>query len=415
MAEVYLVSTAMTNFGRHPEKSPHDLAEEVVGGILADLAVQDGQGIESVFFGSAAHSLWGQLAIPGQVVLSPLVKNDVLPRYLSITNVEGGCATGSMAFHGAYKDVLSGQADLSLAIGLDKTFYPGKEKALGALLASALDQIQPGTWKDLYTSESKRYGLSYETEASENLLSLYSLKAQYYQQQHGLDLKDLALLTEKNRSHGAGNPKAAFQQSLSVEEVLAEETLFPLLTRSSCASLGDGAAGALLCSKAGLEMLPEQTQARAVRVLASVLSSGFPRSLSEPSALKFASAKAYWEAELGPEKIDLAEVHDGTAFSELLAYEDLGFCDEGEGRAYLESGATRLGGERPINVSGGLLSKGHPLGATGLAMIYEVAQQLRGEAGGRQLENCQVALTQNAGGLLGFDEAVQGLAIFSRL
>ncbi|MDF1664363.1 MAG: thiolase family protein [Planctomycetota bacterium] len=414
MAEVYLVSAAMTPFGRFPESSPQDLAGELIRDLLTDMDLEDGQGVESVFFGSAAHSLWGQLAIPGQVVLSPLIQSDVLPRYVSITNVEGGCATGSMAFHGAYKDIQSGQVDLSLALGLDKTFYPGKEKALGALLAAALDQIQPSSWKELYASESKRYGLHYETDASENLLSLYSLKAQYYQQQHGLDLEDLAFLTEKNRLQGSRNPKASFQRPLSAAELSAEKPIFPLLTKSGCASLGDGAAGVVLCSKKGLELLPEKTQGRAIRVLSSVLSSGFPRSLAEPSALQFASAKAYWEAELGPEKIDLAEVHDATAISELLAYEDLGFCEAGEGRAYLRSGATRYGGSRPVNVSGGLLSKGHPLGATGLAMIYELALQLRGEAGERQVENVEVALAQNAGGLLGFDEAVQGLTVLGR-
>lgn len=415
MAEVYLVSAAMTPFGRFSERSPQDLARELVTDLLSDMATEDGQSLESLFFGSAAHSLWGQLAIPGHIVLSPLIQEGLLPRYVSITNVEGGCATGSMAFHGAYKDIQSGQSDLSLAIGLDKTFHPGKESALGALLAAALDQIEPSSWRALYASESKHYGLHYETDASANLLALYSLKAQFYQQQHGLEIADLAFLTEKNRRHGAHNPKAAFQTPLSSVELLAEDPIFPLLTKSSCASLGDGAAGVVLCSKAGLEMLPEKTQARAIRVLSSVLSSGFPRSLAEPSALKFAAAKAYWEAELGPEKIDLAEVHDATALSELLAYEDLGFCDEGEGRAYLRSGATGQGGKRPINMSGGLLSKGHPLGATGLAMIYEVAQQLRGEAGARQVEKVEVALTQNAGGLLGFDEAVQGLAIFGKL
>lgn len=409
MAEVYLVAAAMTKFGRHPELSAQDLARQLISDVLSDLGAEDAQCIESLVFGSAAHSLWGQRAIPGQIVLRPLVEEDILPRYLSITNVEGGCATGSMAFHRAFRDVASGDVDVSLALGLDKCYLPGKEQELGALLAGALDQIEPESWRSLYEKEAKDHGLIYKTDASANLLSLYSLKAQFYQKTQGLDLEDLAFLTAKNRRHGAQNPKASFQEERPMDEILAERPLFPLLTKSSCASLADGAAGVILCSKAGLELLPKKAQNQALRVLSSVLCSGYPRGLNEPSALKFASAKAYWEAEVNPADIDLAEVHDATALSELLAYEDLGFCEPGEGRAFLRSGATSLGGSLPVNLSGGLLSKGHPLGATGLAMVYEVAQQLRGPA-----DSPKLALTQNAGGLLGFDEAVQGVALFAR-
>lgn len=178
-----------------------------------------------------------------------------------------------------------------------------------------------------------------------------------------------------------------------------------------CAPIGDGAAAALICSAEYLEKLPAEVQARAIRIRASVLSGGKYRDLDEPGLSSVAAQKAYKQAGLTPDDIDIAEVHDATSFCEIYQCEMLGFCEEGQGGAYVESGATALGGSRPINLSGGLVSKGHPVGATGLSMIEELTQQLRGEAGARQADNPKIALAENGGGVMGFDEAACSVII----
>jgi acetyl-CoA acyltransferase len=194
-----------------------------------------------------------------------------------------------------------------------------------------------------------------------------------------------------------------------VDEVLADrEVVFPL-TRTMCSPIGDGAAAALVCSPRYLERLE---QARPVKVLASVLGGGMDRGLEEPHVCRLVGEQAYRMAGLGPGDIDVAELHDATAFAELAAYEHLGFCAYGEGGPFGESGATALGGKLPVNTSGGLESKGHPVGATGLAQIAEIVWQLRGEAQARQVEDARIGLTQNGGGIIPPEEAAMAVHIF---
>jgi acetyl-CoA acetyltransferase len=189
---------------------------------------------------------------------------------------------------------------------------------------------------------------------------------------------------------------------MSVEEVLMDNVVAYPLTRPMCAPIGDGAAAAVLCSERGLKRYPG---ARPVRIRASVLAAGaFPDYGLEPIGMRL-SKKAYEQAGLGPEDVDVAEVHDATAFGELLQCEELGFCPEGMGGPLAESGDTTLGGRLPINTSGGLECRGHPIGASGLAQIHELVTQLRGEAGARQVKGARIALSENGGGFIGMEEA----------
>ena len=178
-----------------------------------------------------------------------------------------------------------------------------------------------------------------------------------------------------------------------------------------CAPIGDGAAAALLCSEDYLKVQPKSVQARAVKVRASGMSGGKYREPSEPSLSRIAAQNAYRIADLRPEDIDIVEVHDATAFSEIYQAEMLGFAEDGKGGVYVESGATAKDGERPFNLSGGLVSKGHPVGATGLSMIHELALQLRGEAGPRQAAKTRIGMAENGGGVIGFDEAACSVVI----
>ena len=188
------------------------------------------------------------------------------------------------------------------------------------------------------------------------------------------------------------------------------EISYPL-TRAMCAPIGDGAAGALICSEKGLKHFPKEIQQSAIKIKASVLSGGKYRTPQELGLSRVAAKKAYRQAELGPKDVNIVEVHDATSFCEIYQLEMLGFCEVGSGGKFVEEGHTQLGGLLPVNLSGGLVSKGHPVGATGLSMIHELAMQLKGEAGKRQNERNKIGLAENGGGVIGFEEAACSVII----
>ena len=199
-----------------------------------------------------------------------------------------------------------------------------------------------------------------------------------------------------------------------MDKVLADREISYPLTRSMCAPVGDGAAAAILCSEAALANFPRHVQARAVKIRTSKISGGKYRKLDEPGLSMVAANKAYAATGFKPKDFDLIELHDATSFSELYQLEMMGFCPVGESGKFVESGATMLGGSIPVNVSGGLVSKGHPIGATGLSMVYEVCTQLRGEAGERQVKGAELGLIENGGGVMGFDEAACVITILEK-
>ena len=240
--------------------------------------------------------------------------------------------------------------------------------------------------------------------------------ARHHMARYGTTIQQIAAVASKSHRHGSLNPGAQYRREMTAEEILADKPVVAPLTRSMCSPVSDGAAAALLCSAAYLDRCPPEQRARAIRVRASVLCGGTWRELDEPSVVEIAAGRAYVAAGMSAADVDLAEVHDATAADEIRHTEDLGFCGRGEGGAYGASGATALAGERPVNTSGGLISKGHPLGATGLGMIDELATQLRGEAGARQAPGEPViGLQQNAGGQIGFDEALCSVVILQRV
>ena len=181
-----------------------------------------------------------------------------------------------------------------------------------------------------------------------------------------------------------------------------------------CAPIGDGAAAAIVCSQKVFDTLPGEVRERAVAITANGLSGGKYRDLDEDGLSRFAAERAYAMASVGPEDIDVAEVHDATSFCEVYQVEMMGFCERGQGGPFIEAGGTALGGKIPVNTSGGLVSKGHPVGATGLSMTAELVCQLRGEAGARQVEGAHRALAENGGGVMGFDEAACSVLILER-
>ncbi|MEQ8262874.1 thiolase family protein [Pseudohaliea sp.] len=415
MSDVYLVGTFSTAFGKRPDHTVKDLAREAYLGVLADAGLADGGSIESCWFGNCGMWVEEQGSIRGQVCLTPLVREGLFPERVPVVNVEGGCATASMALNGAWKDIAAGTADMVLALGVEKTFYPDDPRQSSRLFEGGIDQYDPDEWRAYYAAAGEVAGKAFEPGPDRSIfMDTYAMQACYHMKRHGTTRQQIAAAAAKNHSHGALNPRAQYQFEMTVEEVLADREVSWPLTRAMCAPIGDGAAGALLVSARRLRALPAAVRERAVRVAATALSGGKYRSLEEPGLSRVAAQKAYAQAGLGPEAIDVAEVHDATAFCELYQAEMLGFCEEGEGGSFVESGATTLGGRLPINTSGGLVSKGHPVGATGLSMIAELTEQLRGEAGARQVAGAHTALAENGGGVVGFDEAACSVVILQR-
>jgi acetyl-CoA acetyltransferase len=418
MRNVYVIATACTPFGKHADLSFQALTRQAYLELLADAGLDAGGArmIEQAWFGNCGMGQWGQGGIRGQVAFTPLVEEGLFPERVPMINVEGGCATASFAFHGACKDILSGQAQVSLALGVEKLVSPDDPARVPAIFATGIDQLEPERWRAYYARAGEQAGKPFETGPGRTLfMDTYAMQAVWHMRHHGTTQRQIAAGAAKNHHHGSLNPKAQYRFELTVDEVLADrEVSFPL-TRAMCSPLGDGAAAALLCSEEALQNFAPAVRARAVRVRASELSGGKYRRLDEPGLSRIAADKAYARSGLKPGDIQLAEVHDATSFCEIYQLEMLRLCDDGQGGRFVESGATALGGRLPVNLSGGLVSKGHPVGATGLSMVYEMCLQLRGEAGPRQVQGATLGLIENGGGVMGFDEAACAVHILEKI
>jgi acetyl-CoA acetyltransferase len=458
MRDAFVVGVHTTKFGKYPLLSIKDLTAEALHGVLADATLEKEE-LGSVWF---SNSGWGmqrfQHCIRGQVALRPLGV-EAIP----ITNVENACAGGSTAFHGAWKDVVAGVSDIALAIGVEKTFQHNKYAVFAGFLAGTdvehaadaaarllLDmpptavapaarlaprkrasRSLPARARDLRDQavvgielgEAMGYGAlrrllavgrgggkgSGNGERSP-FMDIYAYKAREHMRLYGSTVRQLAAIAAKNHWHSSMNPNAQYDFVLTADEVLADREVAPPLTRAMCAPIGDGAAAAIVMSGEAVRRFG--LEERAVRIRASVLGSGRARELDEPDIGERLGRIAYDRAGLGPEDIDVVELHDATAFGELHQTEALGFFKTGEGGIHAERGETKLGDALPINPSGGLLSRGHPIGASGLAQIHEIVTQLRGEAQARQVAGARIGLAENGGGALGDEEAAMCIHIF---
>jgi len=415
MSSAWILGTASTVFQKWPDRTFRSLAEAVVSGSLADAGV-DGNDVEHVVFGNCAMGAHGQDNIRGQVALTAMMRDGRLPARVPIVNVEAGCATGSAAFHAAVQAVRAGDADVALAVGVEKTLVPDDPVKTFRLFQGGIDQRHKAEWRAFFAEQGERFGVGWAPHKHRILfLDVHAMQARHHMAVHDTSDAQLAVIASKNHGNAVHNPRAQYRFEVPVEAALADKPVVAPFTRAMCSPLSDGAAAVVVCSERFLAQCSAQQQARALRVRASVLVGGAWRSLDEDNVVVHAAAKAYARAGLSADDIHIAEVHDATSYCELAATEQLGFCATGQGGAYAESGATSRAGARPVNASGGLVSKGHPLGATGLGMIDELARQLRGEAGDLQVDRkVSVGLQQNAGGLIGLDEALCHVGIFER-
>ncbi|MGB9498159.1 MAG: thiolase family protein [Dissulfuribacterales bacterium] len=416
MKDVFVIGTGMTRFAKHLERSEKNLVSEAVNFCLTDAGVSIGA-IQSAWF---SNSMWGyfsdQHCIRGQVALQPLGIEGI-----PITNVENACAGGSTAFHHAWYGVAGGLYDCVLAVGVEKLYSKDRLKTFRAYSTGTdVENIESQfeAWRNVLDGlELEVPGDDSGQGAGENrsaFMDVYAGMSRWHMAKYGTTQRQLAVIASKNHYHSSMNPNAQFQKIMSVDEILTGQPVIFPLTVPMCAPVGDGSAAAILCSGSFLKRL---NSSRSVKVLASVLGSGTGRQISEEKkdiAYRL-SQQAYEIAGIGPEDIHLAEVHDATSFGELHQTEALGFCSFGKGGEFAESGATTLGGKLPVNPSGGLESRGHPVGASGLGQIHEIVTQLRHEAGPRQVENCRIGLTENGGGNIGYEEAAMGIHILERV
>ena len=387
MRDVYVAGVGMTKFAKQPDRSLKDLTAEAVNAAMKDAGQTVGE-VQSCYFGNAvAGSITGQEMLAGQFLLRPLGFGGI-----PVFNVENACASASTAFHLAWQAVATGVHDAVLAVGAEKMTHPDKARSFAAIGGSV----------DVETTPADRpAGRSF-------LMDMYAESSLRYMEQTGATRADFARVVVKNQRHGMLNPAAQYGGELTVEQVLAAREIVWPFTLQMCSPISDGAAAALLVSE---ELVP--SGGRVVAVLASVVRSAPADGLASVTGL--AAGAAYEAAGIGPIDLDCAEVHDAAASAELVIYEQLGLTEPGGGAALIRSGQTALGGSLPVNTSGGLLARGHPIGATGLAQIVEAVVQLRGTAADRQVPGARLALTQNAGGWHGSDNVASVVHIFGGL
>lgn len=366
MRDVYIIGVGMTLFGKHPDRSLRSLGFEACLNAIRDAGITPKE-IEAGYCGNALAP-----AIQGETGVGQNVFWEVGIKGIPIVNTENACASGSTALREGWMAIAGGFHDTVIVAGVEKTVMPkGTMLNVGAAeLENQLGEVFPG---------------------------YFALVAQKHMERYGTTREQLAKVSVKNHFHGMLNPYAQFQKRLSLEEVLNSPMIADPLTLYSCCPNSDGAAALILCSR----KKTRNTHGRLVRIAASVLTTGTyenQRDITYWESEKRAAKEAYQIASLGPEDLDVVEVHDAFTISEIIHYEGIGLCPPGEGGHLIDEGATELGDRIPVNPSGGLLSKGHPVGASGVAQVVEIVWQLRNEAGKRQVKNARVGLAQIMGG-----------------
>lgn len=462
MRDVFVIGVDTIKFDRYLELSVKDLAQRSTAACLKDAGLEK-KDIQAIWF---SNSSWGfgagQDCIRGQVALRPMGIGGI-----PITNVENACASGSTAFHHAWLGVASGLYDVTMAVGAEKLYnknkmatfaafmggidienclenirslggggfsesdltniaefrerYPELRKnkrhiSLGDKTKQQLKEIRDAAVVAVNMGEKLGYSTIHQLQKFSSgdhspFMDIYGHAARLHMQQYGSTVEQLASIAKKAHFNGSLNPNAQYRFKTTIEKVLQDRLVSFPITRSMCAPIGDGSASAILCSAKMVKKLGLTRQA--VQVRASILGSGmdYPEDSTIPSIGERLATQAYEVAGLGPNDIDLAEVHDATSFGEIVQAENLGFCQKGEGGVIAEQGDTSLGGRIPINTSGGLTSRGHPIGASGLAQLHEAVMQLRGQCEGRQVDGARFAMAENGGGAIGCEEAAMCMHI----
>jgi len=401
-----VAGVGMTHFGKHLETGLKALGAEAVTAAIADAGIGQDD-LEAAWVGNAAAGLvTGQECIRGQVILRSIGLGRI-----PVVNVENACASASTALNQAAAMVTAGMYDVVLALGVEKLYHADKKKSFAAFsgavdveaMAAIMAGLQQGAARGGAKSASSGAG-----EKRSMFMDIYAAMARGHMEKYGTTAEQFAMVSAKNSFHGSMNPRAQFREVMTVEEVMAAPMIAEPLTRPMCSPIGDGAAAVVLVSEKKARELGIR---KPVKVVTSVLMSGWDHGIEEAGTAEACAKTAYEEAGVGPDDLGVVELHDASAPAEVAATESLGLCAKGEGGELVESGATRLGGRIPVNTSGGLLRKGHPVGATGIAQIVELTEQIEGRSGKRQVEGATVGLAHNGGGNIGTDAAAMCVTI----
>jgi acetyl-CoA acyltransferase len=382
--EVWILGIQMTKFGKHPELDTVDLAAEAAMGALSDAGVTMGDiGV------LAAGNLMNASAGIGQQLQKQIGQTGI-PVY----NVANACATGATALRTAIMAVKAGEVDYGLAVGVEKLAGAG-------LLAGGAKKKDADTW-----TPAGRYGAVAPIDGrigTETMPGVFAqIGVEYGHKYGGTSFELFAKISEKNHAHSTLNPLASYQKRFTLEQIMNDVMIAYPNTRPMCSANCDGAAAAVVCSGETLKSLSLEQRRRAVKVSASVLTTdpyeeGCQVLPNVNTLTRKAATIAYEQAGIGPADLDLVELHDCFATAELVHYDNLMLCEEGGAADFFNSGATWRDGSTPVNVSGGLESKGHPIAATGIANVWEICHHLRGEAGERQIEHAKVGLAHVIG------------------
>jgi acetyl-CoA acyltransferase len=382
--DIWILGIHMTKFGKHPDLDVVDLAAEAAMGALDD----GGVGIKDMGVLAAGCLMMAQAGIGQQL------QKQIGQTGIPVFNVANACATGATALRTAIMAVRAGECDMGLAVGVEKLAGAG-------LLSGGSRKSDDDTW-----TRHGRYGAVAPVDGrigTETMPGVFAqIGMEYGHRYGGTSFELFARISEKNHSHSTLNPLASYSKAMSLEQIMGDMMIAYPNTRPMCSANCDGAAAAVVVSDAKLKTLDPDQRRRAVKVSASVLTSDpweeSCQVLPDVNTLtRNAATQAYEQAGVGPEDLDLVELHDCFATAELVHYDNLMLCPVGEAVPFFESGATWRDGSTPVNVSGGLESKGHPIAATGIANIWEVAHHLRGEAGNRQIEGATVGLAHVIG------------------
>jgi acetyl-CoA C-acetyltransferase len=372
MKKVSIIGIGTTPFGILEGKSLKEIATEACLNAIKDAGIEK-KSIDAFYLGNYVSGI-----LLGQETIAPLVANSLcLPKDVPCTKVEGACCSGGISFRHGYMMVASGMAQFALVAGVEKMSSSTTEKNTEGL-ASSFDQEAEG-----------RTGITFP--------GFFALIARRHMQQYGTKIEHLAMVSVKNHKNSVLNPRARFRKLVTLEEVLASKMVASPLRLYDCCPISDGAAAAVLCPSE----IAHHFHKKPIDILASTQTTGFSTSydMDDPTTLAatvLAAQKAYKMANLTAGDIDVAELHDCFTMAEIADSEDLGFFAKGKGGFAVEEGLTSIGGRIPINPSGGLISKGHPVGATGLGQVFEIVKQLRGEHE-NQVKNAEIGLTHNLG------------------
>jgi acetyl-CoA acyltransferase len=410
-----MIGGGMTAFGKHSERNLKSLVEEAVNIALADAGVDKSE-IQSAYVGNASQGvLQGQESIRGQVVLHAMGIGG-----MPIINVENACASSATALNGAMAMVALGEIDCALVVGMEKMYFDDRARVLPAFTGCMDVEVLEESMARMKASEEAARA---KMEAGRNepkkeksgqrtvFMDVYAQAARFHMEKYGTTQRQLAAVAAKNHWHSSMNPLAQYQQDYSIDEVLASPDVAYPLTRLMCSPIGDGVAAAVICSP---EFARKHGATHQVEIASCLLGSARIGGDRSESNLTVLAHRAYEQAGIGPEDIDLAEVHDATAMGEISSTESLMFCAPGEGGPFAEQGHSRLGGKLPVNVSGGLECQGHPIGATGIRQVVELFWHLTDRAGKRQVEGAKVGLAQNAGGSTPAGEGAISVTILKR-